>query len=871
MGERLTRRVRRTAASGRPLRSSPFWVAAGLLALGLSRFAISAPLRCTLEVDVTPEPWTPPTGVEVTVRSSTLFHPRTVVTGTAGRAVFPGLEPGSYRAEVSLPGYQWMEIDDVRCDPGAVIRLNVVLERTAGDEEIIVPSGPSVDPEATTVGLVRSRAALDALPEPMGPDFSSQVGTRTRPFQAEAFEGTIEAGGSESAGPIVVSVGRKADADFRGSVSLDMVEGAAPRTTGTRGEVTGIDGGFRGRTALGGRPVAGKVGAFAAFEGASVDSVDELRVRSGEEDIARRRPWKRREYLGSGVLDGSPSPSHRLDLRVDAMRRSGRDVPSTLHLVPGAEIPDGDLETSRTAVGVGWDAMVSEGAILWVTANRLNARKEWSPGEEGPLEQDQTGEGYFSDGLGNGVWRGAGGLPAFREEERRTEVSGGMEGVAGGGHRLRFDVGWQTGSRDTRYPGLSGDAGIRRYFRDSESERIDRPVPPEKSSGRETVTRFFVEDSWRVTPDFTLVAGLEGRNIEFDAGASRPGYRFTIGDTVSPRLGVVWDFEGEGRSRAWVRWARFREGPGEVVRRRLTGALDVETTFIDGDGSSSVRPPGTLSVSEDLDPSVTDETVFGIEYELLSHLTVGGAGIVRSIRDIPAVLTEDGGRSFVLGTPSGDAWPDTLEQRRVEGRLWLRKRPANGWQAEISVEWARSRGTFDAGGPGAPADLEREYLADVWSPEALAGARGPLPDDRRWRLDFSGAKVFGSGFRVGGRLVYRSGAPVSRRGALSDGLGLDRRFVDSRGDAGRSPDLWRLDVVGSWPVEIGVGRLEFFVEVLNLLNSQRATRLDERWSLLDDDQAEGLDPEAQRTDGTWREPLERIAPLEGRLGLAYRW
>ena len=75
----------------------------------------------------------------------------------------------------------------------------------------------------------------------------------------------------------------------------------------------------------------------------------------------------------------------------------------------------------------------------------------------------------------------------------------------------------------------------------------------------------------------------------------------------------------------------------------------------------------------------------------------------------------------------------------------------------------------------------------------------------------------------------------------------------------------------SWPFEVDSGVLEARFEAANLLNSHRAVVQDERWSLLDEDQAAGLDREAQYTPGTWGEPLITQAPLEIRLGLGYRW
>lgn len=847
----------------------------------LTSSVLGAAAWCTIDVEVMDARAVALEGVDVRAEASVLFDARRLVTGPDGAAVLLGLPAGSYRLEITREGYQWLEVQDVRCEPGGVIRLTVTLESTEGDEVVILPSGPSVDPEGAMVGHLYSREAQALLPwrgtSDSGPggvtDGAGAAGSR--PADANAFEGVVQAGHPNGPGPRVVAVPRHPERGLHGRVAIDAGGGLQARPTGTRGEVTRLDDVVRVRASVGGIAADSHLGTLLALEMDTADLDSQAAFGNGVsvDAIQRRRQWDRDSVLAYGVLDWMPTPDNRVDLRLNWGRRRQKGFASSLHIMPDAPLPGGEQDHLNRAVGLEWDALASDVLAVRVAGGFSDTSLRWMPTGSGLMEQDQSSDGRWSGGLGNGVWGGDGGVAAFDQGVDDLQGEVGLEWSAGSGHRLGIEVSWRREDRELRYSGAVDDVGLgtRRTHRGPGAERWDSLTPPVVSRGLLEECRVVLRDAWRAGSGLTVVLGLEIGDIRFDAGGDGPGYRFGVDDALSPRVGLVWDFEGAGRSRAWARWARFHQGPGEAARWRLTGALDLETVFVNDDGSLWERSPGPIGVASDLEPAVIDETVFGVEYELLSHLVVGAAGAFRRSEGGLAVLTEDGGRTFRLDTPSGDAWPERLNSETLESWGWIRKRLANGWQTEVRVGWRRSRGAWRGPPDLDLVDLDREYLSDVLSPAALEGAWGPLPDDRRWHFEVSGSWLFADGPSVGGRLSYRSGAPVSRLGALADGLGLDRRFTENRGSAGRTPELWRLDLVGSWPFEVGMGRVEVYLELSNLLDSGRAVRLDERWTLLDDAQAAGLDPDEQRTAGTWGEPLVVQRPLELRVGLAYRW
>ncbi|MEN8162602.1 MAG: hypothetical protein ABFS37_00595 [Acidobacteriota bacterium] len=861
MGDWRTRR-------SRVLSAISYQLSALCLVCLLGSSVLSAATWCTIEVEVSDGYAKDLEDVDVRAETSVLIGARRITTGPDGVAVLLGLPAGAYRLEISRDGYQWLEVQDVRCEPGGVVRLAVVLEKTEGDEVVVLPSGPSVDPEATTVGFLRAQEARELLPEAGIP------GAGSKPADAMAFEGVLHAGHDTGPGPRLVVEPRSPERGFHGRASIDVGAGMRAQPTGTRGDVTGLDDALRTRISLGAKPAEGRFGTFFALETNEADL--ESRVAFGDgvsgENVQRQRQWDQKSVLAYGVFDWMPAPDNRVDLRLNWGRRRQQGAASSLHVTPQSPLPGGDRIDLERAVGLEWHALASDELLVSLAGSFSDRNSEWKPTESGPMEQDQSLGGLWSAGLGNGIWAGNGGVAAFDQSVDALQGEAGLEWSMGSAHRPAVEASWVREDLDLEYSDLTnGSVGIRRTYRGPVAERWDSLVPPVVSRGLLQSRRIGLRDAWRAAPGLTVVLGLQIEDLDFDSDGDGARYHFGFEDTLSPRVGVVWDFEGMGRSRAWVRWARFRQGPGEAVRWRMTGAFDVETIFVDAGGAPEERAPGPITVASDLEPSVIDETVFGVEYEFLSHLVAGVAGAFRRSEGHLAILTEDGGRTFQLDTPSGEAWPERLDSEVFDTWAWVRKRLANGWQAEVLVGWRQSRGAWPGPADVDPADLDREYLADVLSPAALEGARGPLPDDRRWHLEVGGSWLFAAGPSLGGRLTYRSGAPVSRLGALADGLGLDRRFIDSRGSGGRTPELWRLDLVGSWPFDLGKGRLEAFAELSNLLDSQRAVRLDERWTVLDETQVDGLDSDGQRTAGTWREPLMRQRPLEMRIGLAYRW
>ncbi len=853
----------------------------GLVA-GSAVVATSLEPTCSLEVNVEDGRGVALSGVEVTADAPMLFDARRGVTDAKGRTVVSGLEPGEYRLQLDLAAYQWLEVERVLCPPDGTVRLWTVLEAVEGDEVVILQSGPMVDAESQEAGWWLDRDELEPLPRALvgAPAMPVLAGTVVEsaagvglPAASRQWQGRFLVDSGEMAQAPLRVVTRPPLASWQGEVGVQAGWGAAAAATGTRGAVSTLTGNERAFAAIGGGFAGDRTRLFVALEGgrARTSSEVEFGGSNAAEVVDHRQPSELQDVLLYGNLRWHATAAHVFGLRLRGAETSFDSAPSTLFTTSDSAIPLFDHQDAGGSVVVGWTAMFTETMALRLELGGARKTEHLRPEASGLLAQDQTAEGFFSNGFGNGIWSGAGGIARVDDTRRLFSVEGGLEWAAGRRHHFSAESGWVEDSRRIRLdPSGPGD---RIFWRDGDGSRIEVLAVPDTVTGVTRGGTFAVSDRWRVGRNATLLLSLDFKNLDFDGGFGRYGYGLNPADTAGFGAGVVWDFEGRGRSRAWVNWSRSRPDLDEVIRLRLSGAFDIERIFDFEDDAvpPEVLPPGEVRVGSAMVPAVADDVTLGVEYEVLSDVAVGLAATHHRIGGGVASLSEDGGGSFSVGTPEGPLWPDALASERWQANAWARKRLTSSWQASLTLQWSQTRGTWSGARTADFAAVDREYLRDVVVPDALVNAWGPLPEDREWRVEILGSWTLNAGPVLGGRLRYTSGAPVSQLGALDGGFGLDRRFVDDRGSAGRTPELWHTDVVLSWPFEVGSGTLMARVEIRNLLNRQAAITIDERWSLLDETGAAGTDVLSQHSPGTWGQPLETQRPLEARFGFAYRW
>ena len=168
-----------------------------------------------------------------------------------------------------------------------------------------------------------------------------------------------------------------------------------------------------------------------------------------------------------------------------------------------------------------------------------------------------------------------------------------------------------------------------------------KPCAYKSSSTQSYRTRYtaaYGEDTFTLQPGLVVNGGLRWELMWV-------GARLHFSDELAPRLGVTWDFLGNGRSRAWVSMGRayalLPAGLGPTILSRDATVRDVTLTGI---GSArSIDDGGVYRVLPDVLPVAQDELTAGIEavypHAIKASVWAQGRWLRRSVDTTPAGFT----------------------------------------------------------------------------------------------------------------------------------------------------------------------------------------------------------------------------------------
>ena len=344
---------------------------------------------------------------------------------------------------------------------------------------------------------------------------------------------------------------------------------------------------------------------------------------------------------------------------------------------------------------------------------------------------------------------------------------------------------------------------------------------------------FFVQDTWRVGERLTINPGLRyeeqvliGTIQELTTLQGNTIEDFALKGNWAPRVGVVYDLLGNGKSRLYGNYGRFfARIPNDLAARALSADDGVSRIdYFDGNLTQPI-PNGVLAggqtnhyvaagvgadaIDEDAKLSYKDEIVAGFEYEAWPNINVGVRYIYRNIgrvledvADAPVVaydlgLPGLGSVEYILTNPDssfptrypelGAAFEDP-EHSYNAVELTVDRRFSDNWSLLGSYRWSRLHGSFEGffredngqSDPGITSlydfpTNDPSYTA-IGGPQfgyqgdiRYLGARGagPLPLDRPHQFKVFGNKVFNNGLSLGVGLNMSSGKPLTALEGLS--------------------------------------------------------------------------------------------------------
>ncbi len=495
---------------------------------------------------------------------------------------------------------------------------------------------------------------------------------------------------------------------------------------------------------------------------------------------------------------------------------------------------------------------------------------------------DQTAGGLESGGFGR--WD--------EKDFTRDNVAGSITGFLGS-HELKAGFDLQTDKADIRrgYTGgqevtiLPGGVYSHYYWTtgDATITPFNAPSVVFTSKPKHESQAYFAQDKWSLTPKliFNLGVRLDQTDIKDQFGAKV----ISLKDQWSPRLGLNWDWKGQGQDKVYMSLSRYYEQvPLDLVIRSFS--VERNPTTVNFDPVSLVPDPlaGTSSIVgsyvEPVDPDLKgqygDEFVLGAESTLANRYVVGAKYIRRYVgRVIEDALDVNSplGDYFIMNpgfSQTGKLYPRAVrDYKGVE--LSAQRKFSDHYTWQVSYLWSQLNGNYEGayqgiGGADGTGQLDPNINSAFDEPDFIVNSAGPLSGDRRHQVKANGYYEFDNGLGLGLFFQYLSGTPVTRLGyadqVLPYGYSRYELFLTPRGDEGRTPDSTRLDFNLSYQMKLAAKYpVRFMLNVTNLLDSQTASTLDQRYNF------SGLD--VGQTNARFKTPNAFQSPRSIRLGVRF--
>ncbi|MFB0564712.1 MAG: TonB-dependent receptor domain-containing protein [Candidatus Aminicenantaceae bacterium] len=377
----------------------------------------------------------------------------------------------------------------------------------------------------------------------------------------------------------------------------------------------------------------------------------------------------------------------------------------------------------------------------------------------------------------------------------------------------------------------------------------------------------YLQDSWTIGDKLTLNLGVRTESEYIPNYSDNPDLKgvkpieFNFGDKLAPRLGFIYDVSGDSSLKIFGSYGLYFDVMKLYFASHAFGGYKSKTAYYTLDTYEwdkigiNGNYPGTLltvadwfrvdftNVDPDLKPMSQQEFSLGVEKMLSENLSATVRLVQKHLRyaiEDTGVIVHGEGEMYYITNPGfgysrhttkgGKFDPKYPETPKAKREYWavnfsLDKRLSDNWLAGFSYTWSRLTGNYsglassDERGRNSP-NVERNY--DNWLvtyDKNLDPLDGPLGTDRTHIFKFYGAYIFPFGLTVGTVINALSGTPFTERWAV-----LQIPLMPyNRGNLGRMPFLWFVNLYAEYNLKIGKTRLNFNVNVDNVFNVSTAT------------------------------------------------
>jgi hypothetical protein len=374
----------------------------------------------------------------------------------------------------------------------------------------------------------------------------------------------------------------------------------------------------------------------------------------------------------------------------------------------------------------------------------------------------------------------------------------------------------------------------------------------------------FLQDSWNIMDRVTLNAGLR-----YDAQMLY-GYdgklAMALPNQISPRVGVIYDFTREGRSKIFASFARFYENvPLNMIDRSIPGERQItssharsacdprsvsqqqgscetdESRVVTGDVYSPNQKWGVVGsdkspVDPDIQPQSSDEIAVGGEYEVFANARVGLQYTKRYQNRVIEDMSRDEAQTYFIGNPGYGIATDFPKPKRDYDAftVYFQKTFKDLWLAQVSYTASYLRGNWSGLFRPESGQLDPNINSDFDLTSLLSNREGPLAGDKTHSIKVFGAKdfVLPKSMLLSLGLTYgaRSGEPTNYLGSHPI-YGPDQVFILPRGSGDRLPWVHTIDA------HLGFGfkltkesDVQLTVDAFNLFNFQAVVARDQRYT-----------------------------------------